>query len=187
MTSFDDFIESLQKDIDNGVQRLPPVDKWHPELSGDMDMLIKRNGDWVHEGTVIQRHALVKLFSSILKKEGDEYFLVTPVEKWRIQVEDVPFQVTSVEVKKESARQALVFSTSAGDTVIAGPEHPLRVVTSPSGEPAPYLMIRQGMEGLIARSVFYELADIAELETAAEDKKKAVPGVYSLGEFYPLQ
>lgn len=187
MTSFDDFIESLQKNIDNGVQRLPPVEKWHPDLSGDMDILIKRNGDWVHEGTVIQRHTLVKLFSSILKKEGDEYFLVTPVEKWRIQVEDVPFQVTSVEVKKEAARQALVFSTSVGDTVIAGPEHPLRVVTSASGEPAPYLMIRQGMEGLIARSVFYELADIAELETAAEDKKKAVPGVYSLGEFYPLQ
>jgi len=187
MSSFDEFIQTLQKDIDNGANKLPPVQKWNPELSGDMDLVIQRNGEWIHEGSPIQRHALVKLFSSILKKEGDEYFLVTPVEKWRIQVEDVPFQVTSVEVKKEAARQALVFSTSVGDTVIAGPEHPLRVVTSASGEPAPYLMIRQGMEGLIARSVFYELADIAELETAAEDKKKAVPGVYSLGEFYPLQ
>lgn len=191
MTSFDDFIQTLQKDIDNGVNKLPPVQKWNPELSGDMDMLIQRSGEWIHEGSPIQRHALVKLFSSILKKEGDEYFLVTPVEKWRIQVEDVPFQVTAVDVKKEGERQALVFTTSVDDTVIAGPEHPIRVAFSGNGEPSPYLLIRNGMEGLISRSVFYELAEIAEFEETIQqeigDEKKAVPGVYSLGEFYPLQ
>jgi uncharacterized protein len=183
MKNLQDFIDQLEQDITGDRATLPPVEKWHPPLSGDMDLVIRRNGDWVHEGTIIQRQALVKLFSSILKKEDDDYFLVTPVEKWRIQVEDAPFQVTALETIQRAGVQALVFTTATDDKVIAGPDHPLRVVTSDRGEPSPYLLVRHGMEGLINRTVFYQLADLAQ----QQDTKKAVPGVYSLGEFFPLQ
>jgi uncharacterized protein len=183
MSALEDLIKQIQADYPDKSPSLPPVDKWNPPLSGDMDLVIRRNGDWVHEGTVIARHELVRLFSSILKKEGDDYFLVTPVEKWRIQVEDVPFHVTTLEVVEKEGLQVLIFTTSTGDRVIAGPDNPLRVETSESGEPSPYILVRNGMEGLISRPVYYELAELA----VTESEEKAAHGVYSLGEFYPLQ
>ncbi len=106
------------------------------------------------------------------------------MEKWRLQVDDVPFLVTRVERVESEGQPVLVFYTSVGDRVIAGPDNPLRVVVDESGEPRPYLLIRGGMEGLLARPVFYRLADFAEL---GPGEKKAVHGVYSLGEFFPLE
>ncbi len=166
--------------------KLPPVGDWDPPLSGDIDIRIARNGTWYHEGAPIEREGLTRLFASILKKEGDAYFLVTPVEKWRIQVDDSPFHIRHLDIHQREGRQALVFTTATGDQVTAGPEHPIRVIVdSDSGEPSPYLRVRDGMDGLIARSVFYELVDIAE--KGPSDTKKAIHGVYSLGEFFPLE
>lgn len=180
---FSKIIEELEG-VPPEANKLPPVEKWDPPLSGDIDIRITGAGQWFHEGDEIRREALVKLFSSVLKKEGEEYFLVTPVEKWRIQVDDVPFLVSRVERVESEGQPVLVFYTSVGDRVIAGPDNPLRVAVDDSGEPRPYLLIRGGMEGLLARPVFYQLVNFAE---PAPDEKKAVHGVYSLGEFFPLE
>lgn len=184
-----DRLEQIFRDLiaeqDQRADQLPPVDKWNPPLSGDMDLRITRSGEWIHEGDPIRRPQLVNLFASILKREGDDYFLVTPVEKWRITVEDVPFQVIAVERLERNGEQALQFTTSTGDKVMAGPDHPLRVDIDPgTGEPSPYLLIRKNMEGLLARPVFYQITDYA---TNGRDTKKAVHGVYSLGHFFPLE
>lgn len=175
--TFDKLLADAQKEA--GQNTLPPVEKWDPPLSGDIDIVINSRGEWWHEGDPIRRESLVKLFASILKKEGDDYFLVTPVEKWRIQVEDAPLLVTDMEVLREDGQQALLFKTHTGDAVLAGREHPLRVVTE-HGEPSPYLMVRGGMEGRLHRNVFYRLAEIAEQHEGRH-------GVYSLGEFFPLE
>jgi len=163
---------------------LPPVDKWHPDLSGDIDICIDRNIRWTHEGNEFVREKLVTLFASILKREEGDYFLVTPVEKWRIEVEDVPFLVNRVERLCVDDKQALVFYTTTGDRTVCGPDTPLRVAIDEAGEPRPYVLVRNGMEGLIARSVFYQLVEFAE---HGQDNEKAVYGVYSLGAFFPLE
>ncbi len=164
---------------------LPPVDKWNPPLSGDIDIRIDREGRWFHEGDPILRKELVRLFSSILKREGDDHFLVTPVEKWRIAVAVAPFFVVDLETLDRDGQQVLVFTTSTGERVVAGPGHPLRVVADPeSGEQMPLLTIRGGMEGLLSRPVFYRLAELAE---PGPGDNEARLGVYSLGEFFPLE
>lgn len=165
-------------------ESLPPVDSWNPPLSGDIDIRIDREGRWYHEGDLIQREALVKLFSRILKREGDEYFLVTPVEKWRIQVDVAPFYVTGLDVLKRQGHQALLFSTSTGEQVMAGSNHPLRLDSQATGEPVPLLMIRGGMMGLLSRPVFYQLVELAESGPGEQEK---VMGVYSQGAFFPLE
>lgn len=143
---------------------LPPVHLWNPAHSGDIDIVIQRNGLWVHEGRPIGREALVRLFSTILRKDSDGFHLVTPVEKMRITVEDVPFVAIRVDqVRDGEGRPVLRFLTNVGDEVDAGPENPIRVETDPdTGEPRPYVHVRRGLEALIARPVFYELADLAE-------------------------
>lgn len=143
--------------------RLPPVESWNPRLSGDIDIRIARDGTWYHEGGAITRLELVRLFSSLLKREDDEYFLVTPVEKWRIQVDDAPFVIVALEREVDAdGTQQLVFATNVGDQVIAGPDHPLRVVDASARGTAPYLLVRRNLEGLLSRPVYYQLAEIAE-------------------------
>lgn len=144
---------------------LPPVHLWHPEHCGTIDIVIKKNGLWFHEGTPIGREALVRLFSTVLRKDPDGYVLVTPVEKLTITVEDAPF----VAVRVDREGEALLFTTNVGDEVVAGPENPIRVEMDPgTGEPRPYVHVRRGLEALIIRPVFYELAEMAERrETAA--------------------
>ncbi len=165
--------------------KLPPVDKWHPELSGDMDMRIARDGTWYHEGNPIKREAMVKLFSSILVREGDEYFLVTPVEKWRIQVDDAPFVAVAVAVENPGENQALLFTTNTGSTVIAGDNNALWIRTDASnGEPSPYIHVRKNLNALINRNVFYQLADMA-VERVVEGRSQW--GVWSLGRFFSLE
>ena len=136
---------------------LPPVHLWNPPFCGDLDMQIKRDGTWFYMGTPIGRFELVKLFSSILKLEDGKYFLVTPVEKVGITVEDAPF----VAVDFEASDGVLTFETHVGDFVAAGVEHPIRVVRDvETGEPSPYVMVRAGLEALIDRKSFYRLVDI---------------------------
>lgn len=181
-------LERLYQDLlDNQaaeVKKLPPVDSWNPPLSGDIDIVVERNGDWVHEGARIKREPLVRLFATILKREGDEYFLVTPAEKWRIQVRDVPFAVMAVAAQQRHGEQALVFTTGTGDETIAGPNNPIRVVINQAtGEPSPYVLIRKNLEGLIQRNVYYELVEMAETR---EINGQKIYGVTSMGQFFNL-
>jgi uncharacterized protein len=142
---------------------LPPVHLWNPARSGDIDIVIQRTGLWVHEGRPIGREALVRLFSTILRKDSDGFHLVTPVEKMRITVEDAPFVAVRVDQISEGGQPVLRFLTNVGDEVDAGPENPIRVeVDADTGEPRPYVHVRRGLEALIARPVFYELAELAE-------------------------
>lgn len=155
---------------------LPPVHLWNPAHSGEIDIVIKKDGRWFHEGAVIGREALVRLFSTVLRKDPDGFHLVTPVEKMRIVVEDAPF--LAVRVDREG--DALKFLTNVGDEVIAGPENAIRVeVDEATGEPRPYLHVRRGLEALITRPVFYELVEMAE-------ERKGELGVASNGAWFPV-
>jgi uncharacterized protein len=168
MTDKPDPLDALSSQLESQPKSraLPPVEKWNPPLSGDIDIVIRRDGTWLHEGTPILRKELVRLFSTILKREGDDYFLVTPVEKWRIQVEDVPLHAVALRETIVDGLPALEFETLTDDRVIADVQHPLRVDVDPeSGEPSPYIRVRANLDAVIARSVFYQLVDRAEEET----------------------
>ncbi|MGR3638446.1 DUF1285 domain-containing protein [Alterinioella nitratireducens] len=163
--------------------KIPPVHLWNPEFCGDLDMEIRRDGTWFYMGTPIGRHALVKLFSSILKLEDGQYFLVTPVEKVGIRVVDKPFVAVDIEAAGAGAEQVISFTTNVEDTVIAGPEHPIRVVRDEEGEPSPYVMVRAGMEALIDRKSFYRLVDLGESHDVDGTDWF---GVWSQGTFFPI-
>jgi hypothetical protein len=155
---------------------LPPVHLWSPAHCGEIDIRIRRDGSWWHEGARIGREPLVRLFSTVLRKDPDGFHLVTPVEKLKIVVEDAPF--LAVAVARDG--QALRFTTNVGDEVTADAEHPLRVETDPeTGEPAPYVEVRRGLEARIARSVFYELVEMGET-------RGGTVGVVSNGAWFPL-
>jgi hypothetical protein len=176
----DDFSSLSLADIARMAEekRLPPVDKWNPTHCGDSLMRIARDGTWYHEGSPIGRPAMVRLFATILRREPDGGFvLVTPVEKLGIDVEDAPF--TAVELKSEGAGEDrnLAFRLNTGDLVVAGPEHRLRFEEGPH----PYLEVRKGLDALVVRSVYYELAEIALAEGASP------PGVWSQGACFALE
>lgn len=154
-------IAKLLKDADgHDPKGLPPVHKWNPPFCGDLNMEIKRNGQWFYMGTPIGRAPLVKLFSSVLRHDEDgHYYLVTPVEKVRIRVEDAPFLAVLVEKHEEEGVAYLKFTTQTGDVVVAGPEHPMRVVYKEDQEPSPYVHVRDRLEALISRNVYYQLVD----------------------------
>jgi hypothetical protein len=161
--------------------RLPPVESWNPAHCGDSEMRIARDGAWYHQGSPISRPAMVRLFSTILRREADGRFvLVTPVEKLDIAVEDAPFVAVEVKVEGEGKAMRLAFRLNTGDVVVAGPEHPLRVEARDDG-PHPYLEVRGGLDALIARTVYYELAQLALTQDATP------PGIWSQGVFFPLE
>lgn len=138
---------------------LPPVHLWNPEHCGDIDILIRRDGVWMHEGSPIGRKELVRLFSNVLRKDPDGYHLVTPVEKMKIQVEDLPFRAVSIGREGDD----LIFVTDVGDEVRASEVDPIVVETDPAtGEPSPRVHVRRGLWARIARSVFYEMVEMAE-------------------------
>ncbi|MEE2849962.1 MAG: DUF1285 domain-containing protein [Pseudomonadota bacterium] len=138
---------------------LPPVHLWHPEHCGDIDIVIRADGVWMHEGSPIGRKELVRLFSTVLRKDPDGYHLVTPVEKLKIAVEDLPFQ--AVAMRREG--DVLIFTTDVGDEVRAGEADPIVVETDPTtGEPAPRIHVRRDLWARIARSVFYEMVEMAQ-------------------------
>jgi len=164
---------------------LPPVHLWHPAHCGDIDIVIRRNGLWFHEGTPIGREALVRLFSTVLRKDPDGFHLVTPVEKLRIEVEDAPFIAIRVDQVQDSAgRPVLRFQTNVGDEVDAGADNAIRVEADPeTGEPRPYLHVRRGLEALINRPVFYEMSEWAEERDTPEGPTM---GVWSAGAWFPI-
>jgi uncharacterized protein len=179
-------------EVTNGLERvsqavkqapgrgLPPVHLWNPAHCGEIDIVIKKNGLWFHEGTPIGREALVRLFSTVLRKDPDGTYLVTPVEKMKITVEDAPF----VAVRVDRAGDALKFLTNVGDVVEAGPENEIRVEMDPgSGAPHPYLHVRRGLEALIARPVFYELVEMAAERDTPDGPRL---GVASNGAWFPV-
>lgn len=161
-------------------RRLPPVELWHPPYCGHSEMRIARDGSWYHQGGLIRRPAMVRLFSSILRREADgQHRLVTPVEMLDIDVEDAPFVAVEVKSDGEGRERCLAFRLNSGDLVIANAYHPLRVTMTADG-PRPVLIARSGLEALIARPVYYELAGYAD------DDGSDPPGVWSGGCFFPL-
>ncbi len=162
-------------------RKLPPVAQWNPDHCGDSEMRIARDGTWFHQGSPIGRQAMVRLFSTILRREADGSFvLVTPVEKLAIAVEDAPFVAVEVKVEGEGRDRALAFRLNTGDIVAADADHPIRIAVRADG-PHPYLHVRGGLDALIVRSVYYELANLA-LDGEGDES----PGVWSRGSFFPL-
>lgn len=161
----------------------PPVHLWDPPFCGDLDMEIRRDGTWFYLGTPIGREALVRLFSSILKLEDGKYFLVTPVEKVGIQVEDAPFIAVDFTVEGDGDTQTIRFTTNVGDAVLADADHAIRVEHSEDGEPRPYLRVRRGLEALIDRKSFYRLVDLA---VTRKHEGQDWLGVISCGSFFPI-
>ncbi len=140
---------------------LPPVHLWNPPFCGDLDIRIANDGTWYYLGSPINRVELVRLFSSILKREDGKYFLVTPAEKVGITVDDAPFVAVDFEISGEGESQQLTFVTNVGDTAVAGPDHPIRIVTDEeTEEPSPYILVRDDLEARIDRKSFYRLVEI---------------------------
>lgn len=177
--------DSLAAAARRAVNKGPaPVHLWNPPDCGPLDIRIARDGTWFYLGTPIGRAELVKLFASILKREGDAFYLVTPVEKVGITVDDAPFVAVDVEAEGAGTSQTLRFTTNVGDTVTAGPEHPIRVERDPaSGEPAPYVEVRAGLEALIDRKSFFRL-----VELGTHERRNGTDwfGLWSGGQFFAV-
>ncbi|HEX8642474.1 MAG TPA: DUF1285 domain-containing protein [Allosphingosinicella sp.] len=162
-------------------KKLPPVERWNPSHCGDSAMRIARDGSWYHEGSPIGRPAMVRLFSTILRREEDgSHVLVTPAEKLSIEVEDAPFVAVELKTEGEGEGRSIAFRLNTGDMVVAGPDNPIRMVDGADG-PHPYVEVRAGLEALVARSVYYELAELA----LAEGMRP--PGLWSGGAFFALE
>ncbi len=163
---------------------LPPVHLWNPDHCGDIQMEIRSDGSWWHEGSRIGRERLVKLFSRILRKDPDgEIYLVTPYEKVIVHVEDAPFLAVRVDQIGEGADQVLKFTTNLDDIAVAGPSCPLRVETDTETlEPSPYVLVRGGLEAKLTRACFYDLVSMA-MPNAADP---SVLGVWSSGKFFEI-
>ena len=161
----------------------PPVHLWHPDVVKDIDMVITRDGTWLYEGSPIERQRLVRLFSTVLRREDDgHYYLVTPAEKCRITVEDVPFQAILMDAIGNGREQVLKFTTNVADEVVADEHHILHVaINMRTGEPSPYVQVRDGLEALISRNVYYQLTEILVSEQIAGEDWL---GVWSSGIFF---
>ena len=172
--------DSLASAAQGFAKRGPaPVHLWTPDFCGDLDMRIARDGTWFYLGTPIGRLPLVKLFATILKREGDDYFLVTPVEKVGITVDDVPF----IAVDFEHSDGVITFETNVGDFVPLGPSHPMRIDHNEKGEPAPYVLVRANLEARIDRKSFYRLVELASVHPF-----QGAPwlGIWSNDQFFPF-
>jgi hypothetical protein len=197
LPSFASDIRELLKD----PKALPPVESWHPEREGEIDILINSVGEWLYQGNKMERLSVVQLLSTILRREGDEYYLVSPAEKLKISVEDVPFSVVMMDVEGEGINQSLHFSTQVGDCFTLSQEHALRLSYNQKGEPSPYVHVRNDMEAKLSRSVYYELVDkLVELDGSVPEAQIVSPlkirdeflssadlptvGVWSAGKFF---
>ena len=171
-------LAELEKLIEE--RRLPPVDQWNPEACGHSGMRIARDGTWYHEGEPIRRPAMVRLFSTVLRREPDgRHLLVTPVEKLEIDVERTAFRALEMQSEGQGRNRTVALKLDSGDAVIVGPDHPLRVVEAEDG-PSPRVLVRHGLEAELARPIYYELAEIALAE--GHDP----PGIWSGGQFFAL-
>ena len=172
-------LNDLQRLIDE--RRLPPVESWNPEHCGHSGMRIARDGTWFHEGAPIRRPAMVRLFSTVLRREPDgRHMLVTPVERLEIDVEATAFRAVEMSREGEGPLGRIAFRLDSGDAVILGPDHPLTIVETEHG-PSPRLLVRHGLEAELTRAVYYELAELA----LAEGNQPA--GIWSDGAFFPME
>jgi hypothetical protein len=171
-------LAELQALIDQ--RKLPPVEQWTPRHCGHSGMRIARDGVWYHDGAPIRRTAMVRLFSTILRREPDgRHVLVTPAEKLDIDVDATAFRAVELSSEGEGTERRIAFRLDSGDAVMLGPDHPLRIVSSDSG-PSPRLAVRHGLEAELVRPVYYELAELALSEGADP------PGIWSAGAFFRL-
>lgn len=186
--------ENLLKTIGK-IKGPAPVHLWNPPYCGEMDMRIAADGRWYHEGSPIGRLPLVKLFSSILRRDDDGHFyLVTPVERVRIKVDDCPFVAQQLDVDGEGGKQALRFTLNTEEEVVAGPDNRIEVSVDADGQPHPTLHVRHGLYALISRSVFYRLVDLAQIEPTPDkntgrtknQEKTNTLSVFSVGEKFSL-
>jgi hypothetical protein len=162
----------------------PPVHLWNPAYCGEIDMRIAADGTWFYQNTPIGRPALVKLFASILKREGEKYFLVTPVEKCGIAVEDAPFMAVELRIEASASGHRLLFRTNVDDWVACGPDHTLRFEPEPAtGGLKPYVHIRRNLWAKVTRALFYDLVDLGE---ARDILGTQMFGIASAGEFYAM-
>lgn len=176
------FAEEL-KDLLAQQDTFPPVERWKPERTYELDICIKRDGSWWYEGDEMTREATVQLFSRILLKEGDDYFLVTPTERAKIQVELQPFVIRIAEVLGEGSEQRVLLSTNVGDTFEVSSEHPLRLsAIASNSEMLPVVTVRRNLDALLSRQVYYELADY--IEECADEQGRY--GIWSNGHFFKL-
>jgi hypothetical protein len=167
-----------------GKERLPPVEKWNPPYCGEIDMRIAADGTWFYLGTPIGRPALVKLFASVLKREGDKHFLVTPVEKVGIRVDDAPFLAVEMEIEDGGRGQNLIFRTNVDDVVRCDSEHKLRFeLEEGTGGIKPYLNVRRNLWAKVTRALFFDLVALGEVR---ELEGERMFGVRSAGEFFPI-
>ncbi|MDX1634372.1 MAG: DUF1285 domain-containing protein [Marinobacter sp.] len=184
MSQNPDKLESQLAGVDTRQSR-PPIEKWNPELSGDIDIRIARDGTWYFQGGPMAREALVRLFSTILRRESDgEYYLVTPVEKWRILVEDTPLLAHGLEVSGQGEDQVIHLTTNTGERVRVDDQHPLRVGSYPdSDEPRPMVLLEHGLEARLVTAAFYELAGYVTEQPGGDSNRV---GVWSAGVFFEL-
>ncbi len=177
-------LETIYSYSKKNSKSYPPVEKWNPPFCGDIDMKILRNGKWFYMGSEIKRPAMVKLFSSILRLDEDgDYYLVTPVEKVRIQVEDAPFVAVSLDKIDESGQDSFLFKTNLNEEVVLSKKNSLIIKIDNNEEPSPYIVVRKNLRALLSRSVFYELVDLAEEEVI---KNKTYLVIKSMGETFKI-
>ncbi|MBU4527262.1 MAG: DUF1285 domain-containing protein [Hoeflea sp.] len=178
-------ISRAQADRNAGKDGLPPVEHWNPPYCGDIDMEIRADGTWFYMGTPIGRPALVRLFSTVLRRDEDgRTYLVTPVEKLGIRIADAPFLAVEMSVAEEEGDPVLTFRTNVGDVVRVGPDNPLRFVTTGEQDQLkPYLLVRGRLEALVNRAVTYDL--LARGEEAEIDGEKMF-AIRSGGEIFPV-
>lgn len=178
-------ISRAQGDRNAGKDGLPPVEHWNPPYCGDIDMEIRTDGTWFYMGTPIGRPALVRLFSTVLRGDEDgKIYLVTPVEKIGIRVIDAPFLAVEMTVTEEEEGQVLIFRTNVGDVVRAGPDNPLRFVTTgETDQLKPYILVRGRLEALVNRAVTYDLLALGE-EAVIDDENMFV--IRSAGTMFPV-
>jgi hypothetical protein len=163
----------------------PPVHLWNPPFCGDLDMRIAADGIWYYYGTPIGRPALVKLFASVLKREDDRYYLVTPVEKCGIVVEDAPFLAVELKIEAQASQRILHFRTNVDDWVVCGPQHALRFEPEPQpGGLKPYLHVRANLWAKVTRALLYDLVELGEERDVGGQR---MFGVASGGEFFAMQ
>ena len=161
-----------------------PVDLWDPPYCGELNIRIARDGQWFYNNSPIGRKRLVKLFSNILKKEKNTYYLVTPVEKVKIKVDDAPFVIVDMECTKKGTSQEISFVTNTEARFTLSKKHPLRVkIKKDTKEPSPYVTVRRNLEGLIDRKTFYRLADMCEIHL---HRGETWLGIWSMGKFFPI-
>ena len=172
-------LADLQKLIDE--RRLPPVDRWDPQHCGHSEMRIARDGTWYHRGSPINRPAMVRLFSTVLRRDPDgSHVLVTPVEKLEIDVETTAFRALEMQSEGSGEGRTIALKLDSGDVLIVGAANPLKLVETRQG-PSPRVEVRHGLEAELSRAIYYELAEIAL------DEGGDPPGVWSDGHFFPLE